>query len=120
MLAVGRAPMGKPKLLLMDEPSQGLSPVRSINRLGVGVILVEQNVRLALEVAETVYVLHLGRIIQKGSDGRFMTTRIGRAHAREEKMHTGHFYFAKNRTFLLCVDTLQKFFLQYAIRGGNH
>ena len=38
-----------------------------------------------------------------------MTTGTGRAHAREEKMHTGHFYFAKNRTFLLCVDIFSSF-----------
>ena len=76
MLAIGRALMGKPKLLLMDEPSLGLAPIlvdelapviRNINQLGVGVILVEQNVPLALKVADRGYVLQLGRIVQEGT-----------------------------------------------------
>jgi branched-chain amino acid transport system ATP-binding protein len=75
MLAIGRALMGSPKLLLLDEPSLGLSPmnvreigkiVRSINARGISVILVEQNARLALGVAQYAYVLETGSIVLEG------------------------------------------------------
>jgi branched-chain amino acid transport system ATP-binding protein len=75
MLAIGRALMGNPKLLLLDEPSLGLSPmnvleiskiVRSINANGISVILVEQNARLALGVAKYAYVLETGSIVLEG------------------------------------------------------
>jgi branched-chain amino acid transport system ATP-binding protein len=75
MLAIGRALMGSPKLLLLDEPSLGLSPmnvreigkiVRSINARGISVILVEQNARLALGVAQYAYVLETGTIVLEG------------------------------------------------------
>jgi branched-chain amino acid transport system ATP-binding protein len=75
MLAIGRALMCRPKLLLMDEPSLGLSPknvqeigriVRNINERGISVILVEQNARLALRLASYGYVLETGNIILEG------------------------------------------------------
>jgi branched-chain amino acid transport system ATP-binding protein len=75
MLAMGRAMMSKPALLLMDEPSTGLAPImvaeigrmiREINRAGVSVLLVEQNCRLAFGLAERAYVLELGGVTLEG------------------------------------------------------
>ncbi len=87
MLAIGRALMGRPKLLLMDEPSLGLAPklvdelapiIKKINGRGLGVILVEQNVPLALKVADRAYVLHVGRIVQEGAPDELKTSEIVR------------------------------------------
>jgi len=75
MLALGRALMAKPKLLVLDEPSLGLAPlivreifrtIASLRSLGVSVLLVEQNARAALETADYGYVLETGEIIQSG------------------------------------------------------
>ncbi|BDG23550.1 ABC transporter ATP-binding protein [Thermus thermophilus] len=75
MLAIGRALMGFPRILLVDEPSLGLSPrlaeevllaLKEVARGGVGVLLVEQNVALSLEVAERGYVLEQGRVVLEG------------------------------------------------------
>ena len=76
MLAVGRALMAAPKLLMMDEPSIGLSPIlvaevgriiRDINSRGISVLLVEQNARMALRLASRAYILETGRIALKGN-----------------------------------------------------
>ena len=72
MLAIGRALMSKPKIMLMDEPSMGLSPIlvteifdiiKSISESGTTVLLVEQNARKALAIADRAYVLETGRIV---------------------------------------------------------
>jgi branched-chain amino acid transport system ATP-binding protein len=75
MLAIGRALMTAPRLLLLDEPSLGLSPiltaevlgrVRAIVARGTAVLLAEQNVAKALEVADRAYVLQVGRVVESG------------------------------------------------------
>lgn len=79
MLSIGRGLMGAPKLLIIDEPSLGLSPlfvkenfnvIRRINELGVSVLLVEQNVRQTLAIAHSGYVLAQGRIAAAGDAAR--------------------------------------------------
>lgn len=75
MLAMGRALMSKPTIMLMDEPSMGLSPlyvseifsiIREINKAGTTVLLVEQNAKMALEIANRAYVLETGKIRMSG------------------------------------------------------
>ncbi len=75
MLAMGRAMMSKPKLLMLDEPSMGLAPllveqvfdiIKELHRAGVTILLVEQNARMALSVADRGYVLETGHIILSG------------------------------------------------------
>ena len=76
MLAVGRALMAKPKMILMDEPSMGLSPllvkeifqiIREVNQQGITVLLVEQNAKMALSISDRAYVLETGSISIAGS-----------------------------------------------------
>jgi branched-chain amino acid transport system ATP-binding protein len=90
MVAIARALMARPKFLLLDEPSLGLSPmitsdmfraVREINAEGVAVLLVEQNVRAALEIARRAYVLDEGRIAAEGEPRQLMSQpQIQRAY----------------------------------------
>jgi branched-chain amino acid transport system ATP-binding protein len=92
MLAIGRALMAKPTLLMLDEPSLGLAPlivrevlemVASLRELGVSVLLVEQNARAALQVADRAYVLEMGAVALSGSaqalmhDRRIIDTYLG-------------------------------------------
>ena len=97
MLALGRAMMSEPRLLCLDEPSLGLAPmvvkdifrtIRAINAAGVGVLLVEQNARYALETASRAYVLQTGAVIASGScatlreDERVRQAYLGRGAVR--------------------------------------
>ena len=90
MVAIARALMARPRLLLLDEPSLGLSPlivadmfdaVRRINAQGVSVLLVEQNVEVALSLSDRAYVLEEGRIVAEGeSDDLLARPEIQRAY----------------------------------------
>jgi branched-chain amino acid transport system ATP-binding protein len=81
MLAMGRALMSKPKIVLMDEPSMGLSPIlveeifdiiKSISKSGTTVLLVEQNAKKALSIADRAYVLETGKIVLSGDAKKLM------------------------------------------------
>lgn len=81
MLAMGRALMSKPKIVLLDEPSMGLSPIlvneifdiiQALNEAGTTVLLVEQNAKKALAIADRAYVLETGRIVQSGDADALM------------------------------------------------
>jgi branched-chain amino acid transport system ATP-binding protein len=81
MLAIGRALMAKPRVLLLDEPSMGLAPLmvqeifrilKEINKTGLTILLVEQNVRQALRIAQHGYVLENGKIVLTGSGERLL------------------------------------------------
>ena len=81
MLAMGRALMSKPKLIVMDEPSMGLSPIfvneifdiiKEVRKTGTTVLLVEQNAKKALEIADRAYVLETGKILLSGDAKELM------------------------------------------------
>jgi branched-chain amino acid transport system ATP-binding protein len=94
MLAIGRALMGKPRLLLLDEPSMGLAPIivqqifriiREINDSGVTVLLVEQNAAQALTLADRGYVLQTGELVLEGTGAELLADpRIRAAYLGEE------------------------------------
>ena len=76
MLAMGRSLMSKPKIMLLDEPSMGLSPllvkeifsiIKEINENGTSILLVEQNAKMALSIAQRAYVIETGRIVMSGT-----------------------------------------------------
>ena len=88
MLAVGRALMSRPKLLMMDEPSLGLAPlvvrdifsiIQEINKQGVTILLIEQNANMALKIADVGYVLETGRITLTGSGKDLLSNDAVRA-----------------------------------------
>jgi len=85
MCAIGRALMARPQLLMLDEPSMGLAPIvvktiftiiREVNAAGVTVLLVEQNARMALRLADRAYVLETGRITTSGPAQDLMSDEI--------------------------------------------
>ena len=92
MLAIARGLMGRPKLFMLDEPSLGLAPlvaeevfamVAALNRRGMTILLVEQNVRKALEISDRAYLLEAGRLVESGrasdllGSGRIMESYLG-------------------------------------------
>jgi len=94
MLSIGRALMARPKLLMLDEPSLGLAPmlvraifetIKEINEGGVTILLVEQNARAALRLADKGYVLETGRIVLSGTAEELMRDeRVRKAYLGEE------------------------------------
>ena len=85
MLAMGRALMTRPKLLLMDEPSMGLAPIlveqvfeiiQEINRKGTTVLLVEQNAQMALSIADRAYVLETGKVVLDGPGNELLSNPL--------------------------------------------
>ena len=96
MLALGRALIGKPKLLMLDEPSLGLAPrivrdifhtIVALGERGVSLLVVEQNARAAIEIADYCYVMEQGRIVLEGlpadleTDERIVSSYLGGAHS---------------------------------------
>ena len=96
MLAIGRAQMGAPRLLLLDEPSLGLAPVvaaqvlaalRKLNAGGLTILLVEQNARQALRSTHRAYVIEQGRIVQEGASAALACDPTVIAHYLGQSEH---------------------------------
>ncbi|MGL4291050.1 MAG: ABC transporter ATP-binding protein, partial [Phreatobacter sp.] len=96
MLAMGRALMGRPKLLMLDEPSLGLAPriirdvfdiLAGLREAGVSILLIEQNARSALKIADYAYVMELGRISAEGTPARI---------SEDERLVESYLGFGKN------------------------
>ncbi len=93
MLAIGRALMGQPEILLLDEPSLGLAPllvkaifetVKKVNENGVTILIVEQNAKAALKIATRGYVMEMGRIVMEDSAENLL------ANPSVQKAYLGH------------------------------
>jgi branched-chain amino acid transport system ATP-binding protein len=97
MLAIGRAMLARPRLMMLDEPSLGLSPILvralfdligDLNRGGLGILLVEQNTQMALQCANRAYVLELGQLVMSGQaadilgDPRIAAAYLGSSERR--------------------------------------
>lgn len=100
MLAVGRALMSRPKLLMLDEPSLGLAPlivqqifsiIQDINKAGVTILLIEQNANMALKIADLAYVIETGHIVLKGSGEELLQNETVReAYLGKKKQESQH------------------------------
>ena len=96
MVAVGRALMSRPRLLLMDEPSLGLAPtvvadifgvIKEINKGGTAILLVEQNARIALRICDRAYILETGKITKQGKGKALLNdTSIQQAYLGRRKV----------------------------------
>ncbi|MDO5406415.1 MAG: ABC transporter ATP-binding protein [Eubacteriales bacterium] len=85
MLAVGRAIMSDPQLLMLDEPSMGLAPlvvaevfnvIKRVNEMGITILLVEQNAKMALKISDRAYLLNTGKIVVSGSGEEFLKSDV--------------------------------------------
>lgn len=99
MLAVGRALMSRPKLLMLDEPSLGLAPlivqqifsiIQDINKTGVTILLIEQNANMALKIADLAYVIETGHIVLKGTGEELLQNETVREAYLGKKKDTKH------------------------------
>lgn len=99
MLAVGRALMSRPKLLMLDEPSLGLAPlivqqifsiIQDINKAGVTILLIEQNANMALKIADLAYVIETGHIVLKGTGEELLQNETVREAYLGKKKDTKH------------------------------